>query len=400
MTKYTPTILQVTAIPLTAARFLLPLATALSAAGYHVEFASGAGPEVTQLEAAGFRVHTVPLQRSVTALANGRAIVALAALMRKQQIQLVHAHTPVAGLLARLAARLAGVPTVFYTLHGTLWGAATAKPPALRTHLFTFAERIGAAATDHIFVLNDRDEAELRRRRLYRAAQITNLRLGGGGVDLRRFAPDAVATTRRTDLRQSWQIPADAPVIGYLGRLVREKGILDLVQAFIAVQQRLPNVHLLLVGGAVTGEWDALDEATIRAAIGDHPHVQQRVHLAGFRDDVPEVLTAMDLVVLPSWREGFGMTLAEAGAMALPVVATRTPGGEQAVVHGETGLLTPISQPQALAEAILTLLTNPALGRAMGTAGRQRALQHFDQTQLISQQIARYQEFLAAVTHG
>ena len=382
------TVIQVTAIPLTASRFLLPLAQALRQNGYSVHFATGAGAEQETIRAAGFPVHTIAITRRFYAPVNFLAFLQLVALLRQQRCQIMHAHTPVAGLLGRLAARLAGVPIILYTLHGTAWDQGT----WLRTRLYTLAEWLGSSVTDRVFVLNDQDERELIERKYYKPSQITNLGVGGSGINLQRFDPQTISDETRNHLRQTFGIPYGAPVIGYLGRTVREKGILELLQAFVLIQRQIPSAQLVIAGGAVIGEWDAIHESDIMTALSGRRDLRQQVHLTGFREDVPALLSLMDVVVLPSWREGFGMALAEAGAMGLPVVATRTRGGQRAVVHGETGFLVPLHQPKLLAAALTTILTYPTLAQRMGEAGRQRAIAHFSQEQTIARQLAVYRE--------
>ena len=381
-------ILQVTSVPLTAWVFLLPLAQALRRTGFTVHFATGPGQEQAVLRSAGFSAYTVDIDRHIAAPGNLLALGQLMVLLRKEHYRVVHAHTPVAGLLARLAGRLAGVPVVLYTLHGSDWGHG-ATP---RSSLYTLAEWLGARCTDRVFVLNGQDEHELVERGFFRPAQVTNLGVGGCGVDLARFDPEAVPAETRQAFRGSLGIPDGVPVIGYLGRTAREKGFLDLLEAFVVVRRGCPAVHLLVAGGNVDGERGAASECEIMAALDSDADLRRQVHITGWRSDVPELLSVMDVLALPSWREGFGMALAEAGAMNLPVVATRTRGGEQAVVHGETGLLVPVRQPGLLAEALVSILGNPALARRMGQAGQRRAREHFSQQASLARQLAVYRE--------
>ena len=381
-------VLQVTAIPITAAQFLLPLARALRDRGYSIHFASGPGEGQAELAAAGFPVHTAPLSRRISAPSNLAALRHLTLLLRRERFGVLHAHTPIAGLVARLAAQAAGTEAVLYTLHGSVWGDGS----ALRTHVYTLAERLGALCTDRVFVLNGRDGQDLIQRRMYRASQVTNLGVGGSGVDLERFHPAAVPPASTARLRAALGIPAGSPVIGYLGRTAREKGLLDLVQAFVLVQHRHPGAHLLLAGGALEGERDAASEAEILAALDGHGGLRSQIHLTGFRSDVPDLLSLATVVALPSWREGFGLALAEAGAMGLPVVATRTRGGEQAVTDGQNGLLVPVRRPDLLAEALSAILADPRLARRLGQAGRQRAVADFGQAATVARQLTVYEE--------
>ncbi|HFE51945.1 MAG TPA: glycosyltransferase family 1 protein, partial [Bacteroidetes bacterium] len=161
---------------------------------------------------------------------------------------------------------------------------------------------------------------------------------------------------------REWGIGPDQKVIGFVGQLDERKGIADLLEAYRRLKQRLP-VRLVLVGKGPL-------EAEIRRRAPD-------AVLAGFREDIPEVMKNVDVLVLPSYWEGFGIVLIEAMAAARPVVATNVSSIPEIVVNGETGLLVPPGQPEALAEALRRVLTDPALARRFGEAGRRRVLDKF-----------------------
>jgi glycosyltransferase involved in cell wall biosynthesis len=194
------------------------------------------------------------------------------------------------------------------------------------------------------------------------------------GVDVKRFTDAQPA-----DLR-AFGIPAGSPTLLTIGRLDRQKGLPDLIEAAALVSARFPAAHFLLVG-------EGRERSAIERLIGEKG-LAERVHLAGWRPDVPELLSAGFGVVLSSHWEGMPNVVLEAMAAGLPVVATRVEGTSELVVDDQTGLLVPIESPQALAEAIGRLLADPASAKALGAAGRERVAAHFSWEQMV----ARYEK--------
>jgi glycosyltransferase involved in cell wall biosynthesis len=200
--------------------------------------------------------------------------------------------------------------------------------------------------------------------------------LGGGtinGVDaIGRFNPANLAPNVRHQIRTAHGIPEHALVVGFVGRVVRDKGMADLVDAWAALRARFPSLHLLVVGPLESG--DPIPEDTRRVLTTD-----TRIHLTGLEWDTPPLYAAMDLVVLPSYREGFPTVPLEAAAMELPVVSTRVPGCVDAVLEGRTGMLAEPHHVATLTELIAGYLSDPDLRRRHGQAGREWVLRDFKQ---------------------
>ena len=173
--------------------------------------------------------------------------------------------------------------------------------------------------------------------------------LGAGsanGVDVRRFAPERRELSDES--RAKYGIPRNKVVIGFVGRLTRDKGIEELARAFVEVHRRQPDVVLLVIGDYEHRDRPSPDAVEV---LSTHPNVR----LAGFQDDVIPGMAAMDIVVLPTYREGLGNVLLEAAALGLPTVATNATGARDAIVAGTTGLQVPVGDAKALAEALVTL---------------------------------------------
>jgi glycosyltransferase involved in cell wall biosynthesis len=177
-------------------------------------------------------------------------------------------------------------------------------------------------------------------------------------------------------------------VIGFVGRVVRDKGLIELAQAWRVLVEEYPSLHLL-----VAGPFEPQDPIPpdVEATLRNDP----RIHLAGMVHDMPSIYRALDLLVLPTYREGFGTALLEAAAMGLPVVATRIPGCVDAVRDGETGLLVPVHDVEALTTAIRRYLGDPELRRLHGANGRRRALRDFEPARLREVLFQKYIRLLA-----
>jgi glycosyltransferase involved in cell wall biosynthesis len=210
--------------------------------------------------------------------------------------------------------------------------------------------------------------------RLCRPEKIVVLAGGSGnGVDAtNRFNPDLFGPQDRQRVRDRFGIPNGAFVVGFVGRLVRDKGIIELEEAWRRLSVLFPEIHLLLVGPFEPR--DPVPKGVKTRLISD-----PRIHLTNEHVDPAPLYTAMDLVVLPTYREGFPNVPLEAAAMRLPVVATSVPGCVDAVQDGVTGTLVPAQDTAALAEAIDRYIHNPFLRKQHGKAGRARVLREFRQ---------------------
>lgn len=318
-------------------------------------------------EAAGVQLLRVPdLVRDVAPVRDARALAALRALIRRERPDLVHTHTSKAGLLGRIAARREGVPAVVHTPHGHVFHSYEG---GLKTRAFIAAERWAARRADRLVALTPAERDEHLALRVGRPEQWTVIH---SGID---FAPfeEARGSDAREAVRAEWGVPPEAPVIGTVGRLVPIKGQRTLLDAFAALRARFPAAHLVLVGdGELRGE---LQQAArdLRLPLAGEA-AAGAVHFLGLRSDVARQMAGFDLFALPSLNEGMGRVLVEAMAMELPCVASRVSGIPDVVAEGETGLLVPPRDPDALAEALAALLADPARARSFGAAGRARAV--------------------------
>lgn len=372
----------------------------LSERGVEVHTICAAGRELEQVcEREGITAaHEIPMTRRITPWADLVALRRLVKLMRRERYDLVHASTPKGGLLGMVAAWLAGVPARVFTLRGLPLTASE----GFKRRLLWWSDWLTMRLAQRVTAISPslRDEAVALR--LCPREKIRVIHLGSSnGIDTERFTRKR--PIREAPLRCEWGLPADALAIGFIGRIVRDKGIVELAEAWERVRREAPTARLVLVGP--TEPQDPVPPEFLERLRRD-----ERVVFAGWHDDTVPCFEALDLLVLPTYREGFGNVLLEASAMELPVIATRVAGCVDAVLAGpaasangrvvfpefagETGLLVPVRDAGALAEAILALLNDPERRRRMGQAGRARAVRDFSREVIWEGYLRLYCELL------
>jgi glycosyltransferase involved in cell wall biosynthesis len=368
-------ICQLCAVDFTLYHFLVPLMMGLEEAGHEVIGVCSDGPYLDKVRALGLTVEPVEIARSFHVVKHIATYRRLLALFRREHFDIVHFHTPVAALIGRFAAWHAGVPKIVYTAHGFYFHEGM---PAWKRTLFVFLEWLAGRLTDVLFTQAQEDAEAARRYHLCRGGIVAAI---GNGVDSQRFHPVGDAAERAA-IRRALEVPEDAVVILMIGRLVAEKGYLELFEAMREVEallwivgERLPSDHA-----------SAIDQAI--EALARDPRLALRIRLLGYRSDVPQLLRAADIFTLPSHREGMPRSIIEAMLSGLPVVATDIRGAREEVVAGETGALVPVRDPRALAGALGRLVADPALRARQGAAGRARALELYDEHRVIARQLA------------
>jgi glycosyltransferase involved in cell wall biosynthesis len=352
----------------------------LRESGFRVTLVSSPGPLLTRTAALeGVESIAIPMQREMSPIADLVSFLRLWWLLFRLKPDMTEFSTPKAGLLGTIAALLCGVPTRVYFLRGLKLESTS----GLKHHILLAAEKM-ASACAHVVLCNSES---LRSEALALGlAKESKLRLLGAGssngVDVERFQPGP------SDLRSQLGLPPDAPVIGFVGRLTRDKGLPELVEAFEAILKAKPTARLLLVGWFDAAE-DALGGA-LRSHIENHP----RIHMTGFVHDTAPYYRIMDLMVLPTWREGFPNAVLEAAATGIAVVTTLSTGSRDAVVPEVTGLLIPPGYPEAITEAVLKLLGNSERRCRMGQAARAWVSEQYGIDLVLGRTVSYYQSLL------
>jgi glycosyltransferase involved in cell wall biosynthesis len=379
--KKPPTIL----VGVTHAQTCLVLGARLRAlrnAGFHVLLLSSPGP-LLDITAAREQVERIelPMRRSIAPLADLVSLYRLWRLIGKYRPDLVEFGTPKAGLLGTLAAWLRGVPRRVYMLRGLKLESTS----GLKRRILLAAERM-AARCAHVVLCNSeslRAEALALRLAPYRKLRL----LGEGssnGVDIERFSPGP------STVREQLGIPHYVPVIGFAGRLTRDKGLPELCEAFDLILCAEPSTRLLLVGWFDVAE-DAVDPG-LRMRILRHP----QIYCTGFVPDTAPYYRAMDLLVLPTWREGFPNVVLEAAATGIPVVTTECTGARDSVLPEITGLMIPPGHPDAIYEAVMKLIRDPKRRQLMGRSARAWILENYVESRVVGMTVDYYKGLLDA----
>lgn len=320
-------------------------------------------------------VHAVPMARQIALASDIVSLVRLSRLIRKLQPDIVHSHSPKAALLGTLAARIARVPTVVLSIFGLPQMTKT----GLSRTILNAMTRLECLLADKVWCDSPSMRSYVIERNLCRPEKIVVMGNGSvNGVDsMKTFSPENQAP-HRDPTRKQMQIPYQDLVIGFAGRITADKGMHELAQAWRQLSVERTNVHLLLVG-----PFEAQDplRAEDLALFREHP----RVHIAGTQRNVGPFFAAMDIFVMPSYREGFGVTNIEAASMCLPVVATSIPGCVDSVGDGFTGTLVPARDSLSLLNALRQYCADPVLRRKHGQAGRRRVLAEFRQEDIWQQ---------------
>src|ERR1700682_2061627 len=377
-----PAIVHLITVPVSL-RFLTGQLDFVRRCGFDIHVISSPGEELVRFGSAeGAFLHEVPMSRSITPLRDLVALFRIWRLLRRIQPVLVDAHTPKAGLLGMIAAWLERVPARIYHMHGLPFLTRT----GFIHRLLRGSEWVSSLLSTEVLCESPSNREVGIAERVCPADKIKVL-LGGSanGIDTNRFRPDS--GKQREKVRGRLGIPADAFVIGFVGRIVREKGVSELVTAWRVLASEFPRVYLLVIGPFEPQ--DPVPEDTAKSLCSE-----PQIHLVGLDWETPPWFSAMDVLALPSYREGLGTVSLEAASMGLPVVATRVPGCTDAVVDGVTGTLVPPRDANAVADALRLYLTQPELRRAHGSAGRGRIIQDFRQEAIWSAMANEYRELL------
>jgi len=382
------TVVHVTTIGLSL-HFLTGQAAVLRNAGASVHAISSPDPESAVFrDREGVPLHPIPMTRQITPVRDLLALWRVWRVLRRVRPEIVHAHTPKGGLLGMIAAWLARTPVRIHHLRGISWVNASGP----RRWLGRLADRVSCLLAHRVIAVSHSTREIAIENGLCPPDKIEVLLNGSGqGVDTRRFTPaDAPA---RLAARAAYGIPPDALVIGFLGRMVCDKGLAELAGAWRRLSAKEPRLQLLLGGKQDPDDAPAI---ALLAGLRSDP----RVHYAGHEWDVPRLYAATDVVALPTYREGFSNVALEAAAMGLPIVASRVPGCTDAVLDGVTGTLVAPRDADALAVGLESYLTDAGLRERHGMAGRSRVLAEFRREAIIEAIAAGYRDLLEHRTRG
>jgi glycosyltransferase involved in cell wall biosynthesis len=329
----------------------------------------------------GVKTCSIELTRQITPFKDLKALFQLYGYLRKEKPYIVHTHTPKAGLIGMLAAYLAKVPNRLHTVAGL----PLMETSGLKRKILNFTERLTYRCATQVYP-NSKGLKEFIEKNKFCSENKLKIIADGSsnGIDTRHFSPVHVSSEERKKLREEFHIQADDITFCFVGRLVKDKGINELVQAFVEINNQYPQTKLLLVG-PFERELDPLLPET-ETEIQNNPHIIS----TGFQSDVRPYLAISNIFVFPSYREGFPNVVMQAGAMELPCIVTDINGCNEIIEDGANGLIIPPKNEKALQEKMELLLNDSDLRANLKNNARERITSRYEQRMVWEKLLEEY----------
>lgn len=330
---------------------------------------------------AGVRTMGIEMTRKITPLKDLKALWDLYKLMQKEKPEMVHTHTPKAGLLGMIAAMLAGVPLRLHTVAGM----PLLEKKGMTRKLLELTEMITYFCATRVYPNSQNMKKIIEANKYCQAAKLKVIGNGSSnGIDTTYFDPHFYTDHAKAELRSSLKISVKDVVFCFIGRMVADKGVSELIRAFNNVQTHLPQAKLLLIGPHER-DLDPLDEDSERQ-IAENPGIIWR----DFQNDVRPYLAISDMFVFPSYREGFPNVVMQAGAMGLPCIVSNINGCNEIIRHGENGLIVPVKDVQALQAAMEQMTQNQELREKLKSNARPIITNNYDQQYIMDELLKEY----------
>lgn len=353
---------------------------------FNVVGVSASGAEIKEIEEReGVPVRVVDMEREIAPVQDMRSLVTLFQLFRKEKPEIVHANTPKGSLLSMIAAKLTGVPVRIYTVTGLRFEGF---PPSAKRTLLIGMERITCAMATHVIPEGSGVQATLTEYGITRKPLRVVAHGNINGVDLDFFSLQHFTSDGLEALKKQWNIHPGDFVFCFVGRLVTDKGITELVTAFIRLLAEQPRVRLLLVG-PIENKGSALPD-TVKALIDD----TSAIITTGFVADVRPYFAMADVFVFPSYREGFPNVVLQAGAMELPCIVTDINGSNEIIEEGKNGFIVPVQDPESLYQVMRRVVTERRLLQQLRIKSRITVAEHYEQSMVWQALLERYNEYL------
>jgi len=336
-----------------------------------------------KLESLGVRMTTIPISRDPNPLRDLWCLLRLWWFFLWHRFDVVHASNPKAMLIGTLAAFFAFHPNRIITVRGRVYE----NTRGWKRKIFVWLDRITCFLANRMIVVSHSLKEAMLRDGIGTNDSLCVIAHGSSqGCNAEYFNQEQIDQNPVVELRRRCHVVESDHILLFAGRLRKDKGVVELVQAFTKISPEHPDWHLVLFGH----EENASDIGEVtRELIRSH----EKVHHFDWSSDLRTAYKTADIFTLPTWREGFPNTVLEASAMQLPVVTTTAVGAVDSVIDGETGFLVPVNDAEQLAEKLQTLMNNPGLRRTMGTNGRNRVLRDFQPLTIPIAMIQIYESF-------
>ena len=386
-----PKLVRITTVPVSLHLLLKGQMKFMKEQGFEVIMISSPGKEAELVEREeACEMIVLPMERKVSLFKDVQALIRLTRILKNLEPDIVHTHTPKAGLLGMLAAYFAQVPVRLHTIAGLPW----MESRGLRRMILKQMERLTAACAHYVYPNSSGLYAFLNKENISSNGKMKLLGKGSSnGIDCTYFSKDAVDASAVEGLQLQSELKESGWVWIFAGRLVRDKGIHELLYAFTKVQEQYPDDQLWLLGN----EEPALDplEGWAIELMQAHSHIYRW----GFQKDVRPFFAAADVLVFPSYREGMPNVPMQAGAMECAMILSDINGCNELVTDGTDGLLVPPKNQELLVQKMLQLRQQRELRDSFAAASRKKIMEHYNRSAVWNHLLQEYRTLLTSTKH-
>lgn len=383
-----PKLIRITTVPVSLKVLLKGQLKFMSQKGYEVIGVSSEGSELKEVSVQeGIQVHGLDMSRKITPIKDLRALWQFYKLCKKERPFIVHSHTPKAGMVAMIGSKLARVP---HRLH-TVAGLPLMEVQGIKRKILNIVEKITYQSATKVYPNSSALKEFIIQQDWVPEKKLKVLANGSSnGINTQHFSHEHIEQPKLTMLKNEWGIKENDFVFVFVGRLVGDKGINELVKAFtelIELIKDIPPPKLLLVGSR-EDQLDPLKQKTL-TAIDNHPHIIS----VGYQNDVRSFFAMANVLTFPSYREGFPNVVMQAGAMGLPAIVSDINGCNEIIQEGENGLIVPAKDSASLRQAMEELFYNRALYKKLKSNAREMIVARYEQRIVWEAILKEYQSF-------
>ena len=386
-------LIRITTVPISFKVLLKGQLRFMASNGFDVKGVSSEEEELKEVrENEGIMMEAINMSRKITPFQDLKSLWEMWNFLRKEKPQIVHTHTPKAGIIGMLAARLAGVPHRLHTVAGLPLMEAT----GIKRKILNFVEKLTYSSATRVYPNSKGLYDFILQNNFTQSNKLKIIANGSSnGINTTFFSPAQVSEIEKVALREKLNIHSDDFVFVFVGRIVSDKGINELIKAFSELQaaenNELTGIKLLLVGG-LESDLDPLNPETL-AEINQNKDIIS----AGFQQDVRPFFAISDALAFPSYREGFPNVVMQAGAMGLPSIVSDINGCNEIIVEGENGLIIPSKNVEKLKEKMLTLARDKNLYIKLKENSRRMIENRYEQTVVWNALLEEYEGLLQSV---
>lgn len=380
-------LIRITTVPISLKTLLKGQLKFMSQNNYEVIGVSSPGKDLNDVgQNEEVRTIGIEMTRSITPIKDLKALFQLIQLLKKEKPAIVHTHTPKAGLLGMIAAKITGVPHRLHTVAGMPLTVAT----GIKKELLKSMERLTYACATKVYPNSYGLEKIILQEKFAKSTKLKVMANGSSnGIDTSQFDPTLVSEEIKLEMRKQLGIQKDDFVFLFVGRLVKDKGINELVEAFVNIRTQNSNTHLVLVGN-MERELDPLLPET-----ENQINHQLNIHAVGYQTNVIDYFAMADVLTFPSYREGFPNVVMQAASMQLNCIVSDINGCNEIIKNGDNGWIIPTKNVEKLSEKMQWCLMNQKESRKMGWKSREIMIQNYERSYVWDKILEEYNVLVA-----